>query len=69
MDLSDVFPDGPSSGIPHIIVSDLEGMLYSTFPLYIADFLPVSEMSEGLGNPLVSHHKKLRESVHFVYTP
>jgi len=65
MDLSDVFPDGPSSVVPHIIVSDPEGMSYSTFLLYIADFLPVLEMSEGLGDPLFFHHKKLRESVHF----
>ncbi len=69
MDLLYVFPNGPSSVVPHIIVSDLEGMLYSTFALYIADFMPVLEMSEGLGNPLFSHHKKLRESVHFVDTP
>jgi hypothetical protein len=49
-----VFPDGPSSIVPHIIISNLEGMLYPAFPLYI-DFIPVSEMSEGLGDLIFSN--------------
>jgi hypothetical protein len=69
MDLLEVFPDGPSSAIPHIIVSDPEGILYFFFPLYIADFVSVLEMSEDLADPLLSHQKKLRESTHFVDTP
>jgi len=71
MDLLEVFPDGPSSAIPHIIVSDPEGILYFPFPLYCADIIPVSKMSEGLGDPSLFHQKKLREGqgAHFVDTP
>lgn len=68
MDLLKVFPDGPSSAIPHIIISDPEGILYFPFPLYIADIISVSEMSECLGDPFLSHQKKLREGAHFVDT-
>jgi len=44
-DLLDVFPDGPSSVVLHIIVSEL-GMLYSTFALYIAE---MDDDDEALG--------------------
>ena len=66
-DLSSLFPDGPSSSLFHIVVADLEGMLYSVSPLYITNSVSVLERVEGLGNPLYFHHKKLRKGTDFVY--
>jgi len=67
--LSSVFPDGPSSGVIHIMVADPEGIFYSAFPLYIADFMSVWERIEGLGDPLYFKHKKLRKGADFVTIP
>jgi len=67
--LSSLFPNGPSSGVIHIMVADSEGMFYSAFPLYIADFMSVLERVEGLGDPLYFKHKKLRKGADFVNIP
>ena len=66
--LASLFPNGPrlSDDQLDIIVSNAEGMFCSVFQAFIADFVLVLELVEGLGDPDDVYKRKLKKGAHRV---
>jgi len=66
--LVSLFPNGPclSDDQLDIIISDLDGMLYSVFQAFIVDFVSVLELVEGLGEPDHVYKRKVKKGAHCV---
>jgi len=64
--LASLFPNGPhlSGDQLDIIISNSEGMLYSVFQAFIADFVSVLELVEGLGDPDHIYKRKVKRGSH-----
>lgn len=64
--LASIFPSGPrlSDDQLDIIVADTEGTLYSVLQPYLADFVLVLELVEGLGDPDDAYKRKVKKGAH-----